>query len=498
MGILGGADTFRVSGADQETFAVWLSEAGYRTGLFGKYLNQYTIASEGNKGEGGTFYIPPGWDRLWAITDLGYGGIHGRDYTTVDETAAIVSYQDHSSDEQYLTDLSSGELQRFIETSHEEGVPFVAVWVPWASHVERFAPPTPADRHYDSLGDIPLHRPESFDEVDRSDKPRWLRAISHDNNTDLYRQRAYETLLSVDEQIADLLDMLSELGAYRSTAIVFTSDNGVSWGEHGVHWARKACPYEECQRVPFVVMYKNGVHPKLEDSDTNRAVLNLDIAPTLADIAGVAVNQELDGVSFKRILQGYDVEDQWRADYMIEHWRIARHSVLSYTGQVEDGDKVRLFFGDTMSEPRSSLLFEFDADARVDQDSIAIRIGANADITFSRLRAWAGGLIDSVNATKSAEQNTVAIHPKVASETAQWWVEVDKAGAMSTSYPIPDHFGVRDVKNGFTFVQHETMERELYDLIEDPYQLENRAGDPAYEEIEKELADRLREMISGR
>ena len=87
-GEIGGANSFRESGADRQTIAVWLREAGYRTGLFGKYLNAYWDATEAGEGPDGGFYVPPGWDRWWALlSPEHFGGVHGETYEIVDEKA---------------------------------------------------------------------------------------------------------------------------------------------------------------------------------------------------------------------------------------------------------------------------------------------------------------------------------------------------------------------------------------------------------------------------
>jgi len=106
FGTVGGAKRFRENGADRETIAVWLRDAGYRTGLFGKYLNLYSDPTEGDRGPDGTFYLPPGWDRWWAmISPEGYGGIHGRSYEIIEEDGARTLFEDHSTDAENSTDL---------------------------------------------------------------------------------------------------------------------------------------------------------------------------------------------------------------------------------------------------------------------------------------------------------------------------------------------------------------------------------------------------------
>jgi hypothetical protein len=77
-----------------------------------------------------------------------------------------------------------------------------------------------------------------------------------------------------------------------------------------------------------------------------------------------------------------------------------------------------------------------------------------------------------------------------------FWKEVDLLGQISLPQPIPDYLGVRDVANGYTYVEYETGERELYDLGADPDQLQNRAADPAYAGIRAGFATRLNELLA--
>ena len=77
-----------------------------------------------------------------------------------------------------------------------------------------------------------------------------------------------------------------------------------------------------------------------------------------------------------------------------------------------------------------------------------------------------------------------------------WVEEVDRQEVFEPQRIVPDFFGVRDVRQGYTFVRYETGERELYDLIADPYQLENRAEDPGYAAQRSALEARLLELLA--
>ncbi|MGZ5301438.1 MAG: sulfatase/phosphatase domain-containing protein, partial [Actinomycetota bacterium] len=123
----------------------------------------------------------------------------------------------------------------------------------------------------------------------------------------------YRTLLSVDRQVEVLIGALRDTGRLGDTLVVFTSDNGLSWGEH--RWVKKEVPYEESIRVPLVVRYDPST--AVDAGATSSALaLNIDIAPTIAAVAGVPVST--DGRSLLPLLGGAGT-DGWRTRFLIEH-----------------------------------------------------------------------------------------------------------------------------------------------------------------------------------
>jgi hypothetical protein len=76
-----------------------------------------------------------------------------------------------------------------------------------------------------------------------------------------------------------------------------------------------------------------------------------------------------------------------------------------------------------------------------------------------------------------------------------WFEEVDQGGRFQVYGQSPDFFGVRDVANDFTYVEHATGEVELYDLRTDPWQLDNQAGSPLYADVRARLRARLGELL---
>ena len=138
-----------------------------------------------------------------------------------------------------------------------------------------------------------------------------------------------EALQAVDRMVGDIVDELRESGRLGNTMIVFMSDNGVENGDH--RWIYKLTPYEESIRVPLVVRYD-----PLTAANTISArglVSNADIAPTIADVAGIPFEGvgTIDGVSFVPILDGS--ARSVRSNILLEHLDSpGKYHVPSYCG----------------------------------------------------------------------------------------------------------------------------------------------------------------------
>ena len=490
-GEFGGAPAFRKSGADRETIAAWLHNAGYATGLFGKYLNTYS--AEHDQGPGGGFYVPPGWSRWRVFVDEHYGGQDGPTYELVDESGRRTLYDDHATDEDYSTDVLARALREFVAEAIAADQPFFAVWTPFASHNDGSnVLPIPAARHRGAFADLPPVIPPSFAEPDRSDKPRWVQALMPSQlsigATHQARRRAHEALLSVDEQIGLMLEQLAGLGVDQQTIILLTSDNGVTWGEHALMWQSKECPYEECLRVPLVVWDPRGLRGIPRAADT--PVLNIDVPATVADLAGIAVPVAIDGNSFRPALAG---EARWlRDDFLLEHWSRTRDGLLSVPASPPlDGDRVRLWYG---AWPKQSRAFEFDDDGRVSTDAVAVPIETTGKAGCDALGRAVTDLVP--NTAWQTDDAWLFIFDRSPLATGLAWVEeVDQGNQFTVFNQSPDFFGVRDVANGSTYVEHGTGEVELYDLRTDPWQLDNRASSPLYADARARLHARLQTLL---
>jgi N-acetylglucosamine-6-sulfatase len=290
----GGFTVFR----DKTTIATQLSQAGYRTALIGKYLNQY-----GDAGHSG--YVPPGWD-YWSAFATDWGGA----YYNYDLNVNGHIQKHGSTAADYSTDVLAGEATHFIRATKRG--PLFLFFAPFGPH----GPATPAPRDIGTLSGLAPYRPPSFNEADVSDKPNWIRyhkPLGPDRiaKTDALRQKRLETLGSVDDAVGQILQALTDTGRLGNTMIVFMSDNGFMYGEH--RWLGKVAPYEESIRVPLVVRYDAANATSRTDT---HLLTNLDLAPTWASLAGTAM-PGAEGHSFLPMIS--DPSFPWRDDFLVEH-----------------------------------------------------------------------------------------------------------------------------------------------------------------------------------
>lgn len=303
-GTNGGFETAYALGLEQSTIATWLQAAGYRTALFGKYLNGYPNTATDT-------YIPPGWDE-WYSASKG-GSPYAEFNYTLNENGTLVKYGSSPAD--YGTDVYANKATDFMTRSAREGKPFFTYIGLYAPH----QPATPAPRHAALFADAKAPRTPNYNEADVSDKPAFIRNLPEmdarvqarvDN---LYRLRL-QSLQAVDDALQKIVDTLSANGQLENTYIVFSSDNGFHLGNHRMP-AGKQTAYEEDIRVPLFVRgpgIQAGVKPE-------GMIGNIDFAPTFADWAGINPPEIVDGRSFAPLLRANPPSD-WRQAYLIEHW----------------------------------------------------------------------------------------------------------------------------------------------------------------------------------
>jgi arylsulfatase A-like enzyme len=284
------------------TLAVWLQQAGYYTVHLGKYLNGY--------GRRNPLEIPPGWTEWRGSIDPFTYRFYGY---TLNENGVLTTYCAVPEPSCYQTDVYRDKANEIIRR-RAPGGPFF-MWVSWlANHsggprepddprgVQ--ATPHPAPRHKDALNGTPLPRPPNFNEADVSDKPLVIRRRPLINAGRIagiqenWQQRR-ESLMSVDEAVASIVETLRQTGELDNTLVIFTADNGFFHGEHRIPTG-KVQYYEESIRVPLLMRwtgnrsFPRGVHAR-------QLVSNIDQAATIVAAARARPARVLDGVSLLQL-----------------------------------------------------------------------------------------------------------------------------------------------------------------------------------------------------
>ena len=266
----------------ENSLPVWLTDAGYRTAYMGKYM------------QGVRYTIPPGW-QTWRAK----GGPTEYQYFdyTLNENGELVEYGSRPRD--YSDTVISRKAASYIRRYGRGARPFFLMLGYSAPHVrggeDRDCGPQPAPRDEGRFGDIPFPRSPSFNDKDPN-KPKKVRAhpmTSEDKERVIARYRCrLESVLAADRGVARIVAALRRTGSLRDTYVVFTSDNGLIQGEHRIRGGKEQ-PYEEAIRVPLVIR-----GPGIPQGETSRStVVNADLAPTIAAIAGAKPGVTIDGES---------------------------------------------------------------------------------------------------------------------------------------------------------------------------------------------------------
>lgn len=243
-----------------------LRAGGYRTGLFGKYLNAWDLNQ-----------APPNFDDF-AIMRPAYRRAQWNVNGTVGRRPG------------YTTTLIRRHALEFIKANQDR--PWFLYLSPYASH----GPNTPEDK-YANLPVPAWDGNPAVAETDKSDKPPYIQNATQDLAAgQKVRQAQLRTLKSVDDLFKAVRAELVAQGKLDDTLIIFIGDNGFSWADHG--HIGKSVPYQPAFRVPFYLSWPAGGFGKGTDDD--RLAANIDVAPTILDAAGIRPRTRMDGRSLLR------------------------------------------------------------------------------------------------------------------------------------------------------------------------------------------------------
>jgi len=301
-----GADSFDAANA----LPVWLQEAGYRTSHLGKWLNGY-----------GEYQAPQpleGWDDWFTFIDPTTYQAYGWQVLTSDGERITGEPGEHTVDaiaaeaERQVPELAASEDPYFLQ------IDFLGPHSMQGEGSISPGAPIPLPRHPDApvelLQDLP-----ALTESDPSDKPQAVRRAGLPARTDqelafaTLAQLTARSLLGVDEGIEGIVDAVEATGEMDDTIIVFTSDNGLLMGEHQLFG--KVNPYEPAIRVPLIV--RGGGFPAGVEVDA--PVANVDLAPTLAALAGAEPSVPFDGRSLYPVAMAPPDEGEEQRAILLEN-----------------------------------------------------------------------------------------------------------------------------------------------------------------------------------
>ena len=254
-------------------------------------------------------YVPVGWDRWFAKTNEALATTYYR-YPVIDQGVTRLFGRGPGD---YVTDVLGREALAFVRTAPNDR-PWFLLFSPPAPH----EPWTPAPRHEGALG-----VPELFvgQAPPPAERPAWMNGLPALGTADQVRlagsrRRADETMLAVDEYLHALVQAAVARGEWDRTVVMFLSDNGVHFGERG--WFGKRVPYEPSIRIPFAIRWP----PDVTGASSDALVANLDVAPTIAALAGVTPGPA----------DGRSLLDPVPADRSIPLWWVGDDEVPAWRG----------------------------------------------------------------------------------------------------------------------------------------------------------------------
>lgn len=228
----------------------------------------------------------------------------------------------------YMTDILTEKAIDWLKNKRDPNKPFsINLW-----HKAVHENHSPAPRHKDMYAEDELPVPPYNTHLENfKGKPEWQRIKAWDSKWKEYVhsdtltpkswpikgdkfKKLLETLGAVDESLGQVLKTLEEMGELDNTVIIYSSDNGYFMGEHG-YWDKRIA-YESSMKIPMLIRYPDKIKP---GTVINNNALNIDLAPTILEIAGVEKPTYMQGESMVKLMNT-NKDTNWRDSFMFEYY----------------------------------------------------------------------------------------------------------------------------------------------------------------------------------
>ena len=292
-----------------QPYTALLQKSGYETAHIGKI---HMAHFEGEK------HIRPGFDYWYSFVGQG-------EYFDPMVNDNGKEYQEKG----YMTDILTEKAITWLKEKRDINKPFsLNLW-----HKAVHENHSPAPRHDNLYENDTLPVPPYNTHLENfKGKPEWQRIKAWDSkwksyvHTDTIAPKPWpikgdkfmkllQCLAAVDESLGRVMKTLEDMGELDNTVIIYSSDNGYFMGEHG-YWDKRIA-YENSMKIPMLMRYPKAIKPGTSIHDL---ALNIDLAPTLLDLAGVDKPSYMQGESLTLLFDGQSSHDNWRPAFMFEYY----------------------------------------------------------------------------------------------------------------------------------------------------------------------------------
>lgn len=333
--------------SSQWSYPKALQQSGYQTALVGKWH----LASEPqgfdyykyhvDHGEQGVYWNPTYSENGKKVKEKGYA-------TNLTTDSALEWLNNKEGNEPFCLLLQYKAPHRewapdkkYEKLWENEKLPIPASFYDDYNGREKTAGDTHMTMDYLNRRDMKLTPPDSLNKkqlrkwLDFGNKPGQTVSLGKNLSEKELREKKYQiyikdylaTIKSVDDNIGRVLNYLKDNNLDENTIIIYGSDQGFFLGEHG--WFDKRFMYEESLRMPFVIKYPNVIQPNTVIDDV---ISNIDIAPTVLELAGIEIPEKIQGKSFFSNLKGNTSED-WRQSMYYHYYEYPKwHHVQPHYG----------------------------------------------------------------------------------------------------------------------------------------------------------------------